>query len=775
MRTRDLRALEFDKVLALITALAVSEPGRRRVESIAPATDPGEVRASLRATAELVELRAHAGSIPIGEFRDQTRLFGVAAMEGATLDGKSLLDIRQFVLAARHVEAFLRSRSERFPAVAGLAASLLAPKELADALLKALADDGGLLDDASRELKRLRTRLRDERAELEQRLGRMLDQTGMQPFLTDHLVTVRNRRFVLPMKPNYAERLEGIVQDRSVSGETLFVEPLWAVELNNRLMMIEREVEAEERRILGQLTSMVRSYLPQLRITYDAMVALDALNARAAFAERYRCVEPEIADSGIRLAGARHPLLMASGRAVVPIDLEIAPDRHGIVISGPNTGGKTVALKTIGLLCLMAQSGVMIPAEHGTRLMAFRSICADIGDEQSIEADLSTFSAHIANLAGMMRDLKEPALVILDEPGAGTDPAEGGALTIGLIRYLAVRRCVFAIATHSTAVKLYAYSGADLESAAVDFDERNLTPRFTIRPHTIGQSFGLAVAERLGLPSEIIQAAHQARPAGSAELEDALRRLEAQRDQLARQFEESRAREHQREQAHQAALRAAQEMTARAAAERDHIRAEFRRLTADFNREAGRLMAELKSSRRPRAEVRQFVERAAGQIGQLAPEAPVEPADATPLKPGDLVELADSDIQGELLAIEPEKAVIGRGGLRIEVAPGRLRRARHRPKTPAPAAVTVSAPRSTAAEVNLIGMRAPDALRRLEEFLDQAYLTNQSEVRVIHGVGSGALRRAVHEYLSTSPYCTGFHEAEPQSGGAGATIVQIGL
>src|SRR5271170_3863076 len=281
MRTRDLRALEFDKVLGLVTALAVSEPGRRRVQALAPSTDADEVRRRLTATSDLVELRTHAGSLPMGEFKDQNPLFVVAAMEGATLDGKSLLDVRQFVLAARHLEAFLRSRCERFAAVAELARSLLAPKELADALLKALADDGGLLDDASRELKRLRTRLRDERAELETRLGRMLDHTGMQPFLTDHLVTIRNRRFVLPMKPNYAERLEGIVQDRSVSGETLFVEPLWAVDLNNRLMMLEREVEAEERRILAHLTRMIRGYGTELRMTFEAMVELDALNARA--------------------------------------------------------------------------------------------------------------------------------------------------------------------------------------------------------------------------------------------------------------------------------------------------------------------------------------------------------------------------------------------------------------------------------------------------------------------------------------------------------------
>ena len=267
------------------------------VGALAPSTDPDEVRRRLGATGEMVALRAHAGSLPMRRIQGpgESVVRGRRDGRAPTLDGKSLLEVREFVLAARHLEAFMRSRVRALSAVAELARSLLAPKELADALLKALADDGGLLDDASRELKRLRTRLRDERAELESAVGaHRSTQTGMEPFLTDHLVTIRNRRFVLPMKPNYAERLEGIVQDRSVSGETLFVEPLWAVGLNNRLMMLEREVEAEERRILASSPRWCAATLPQLRMTFEAMVALDALNARADVRGALRqCVEPE--------------------------------------------------------------------------------------------------------------------------------------------------------------------------------------------------------------------------------------------------------------------------------------------------------------------------------------------------------------------------------------------------------------------------------------------------------------------------------------------------
>src|SRR5258708_11013493 len=425
MREQDLTALEYDKVVALVREFAVSEPGRRAVAALRPSIEAAAVRERLRTTAEMAGLRARSGSVPIDDFDDQREHLLGAAPEDAVLNGISLVRIRDFVLASRTAVAFLLSRGEARPQVAAIVQNLVAPKELADAMLRTLADDGGILDDASPELKRIRTRLRDERLELETRLARSLNTAGMDPFVSDYIVTVRNRRFVLPLKLNYSERLEGIVQDRSVSGETLFVEPMWAVELNNRLMMLEREVEAEERRILMHLTAMIRGYGAELRMTFEAMVALDALNARAIFAERLRCIEPvlgEFGESGLELIEARHPLLMSATRDVVPIDVRIAAGLHGIVISGPNTGGNTVALKTIGLLALMAQAGLLIPARAGSRIIVFRSIFADIGDEQSIEASLSSFAAHIANLSAMAPALEDPGLAILEQPGRGTDP-----------------------------------------------------------------------------------------------------------------------------------------------------------------------------------------------------------------------------------------------------------------------------------------------------------------------------------------------------------------
>jgi DNA mismatch repair protein MutS2 len=779
MRERDLKSLEFDKVIHLVMDLCASAPGRETTAAIHPSIEAAEVRERLRATAEMVELRSHSGSLPINEFTDQRPYILAAARAGAILGGEALVKVRDFIVGARHVAGFLRSRVERFPQVARIVRNLLAPKELADAMLGALSDDGAILDDASPELKRLRSRLRDERAELETRLLRSLNASGMESFVSDYLVTIRNRRFVLPMKLNYAERFEGIVQDRSVSGETLFVEPMWAVELNNRLMMLEREAEAEENRILARLTAMVGGYAPELRMTFDAMVALDALNARAIFAERFKCVEPEVVEEGIDFAGARHPLLMTSGREVIPIDVRIGPGQRGIVISGPNTGGKTVALKTIGLLSLMTQAGMLIPALAGSKATVFRSVFADIGDEQSIESNLSSFSGHITNLSDIIKSLVEPALVILDEPGAGTDPVEGAALAIGLMNHLGTRRCMLAIATHSTAVKLHAYSQAGFEASAVDFDADRLAPLYRLKPHTIGQSYGLAVARRLGLPEEIIHAAEQSMGAGRIELTEALKRLDAERANLNAEAEKLRAREASMAEAEKEAIDAAEKAGERAEYERKKLRAEGAELIDEMRRDGAALMDDLKSRVKSRTDLKGFITTASAKIEKLAPESRAQPESDAPLKVGDNVEIGD--IRGELIVLEPARAVISRGGLRIEVAPERLRRSaaapvsESRPAAAKTATVTFSVEGGEHNELNLIGMRTTDALRKLEEFLDTAFLTNRAEVRIVHGIGSGALRKAVAEYLGTSPYCASFRVAEPHHGGAGATIVQMNL
>jgi DNA mismatch repair protein MutS2 len=421
---------------------------------------------------------------------------------------------------------------------------------------------------------------------------------------------------------------------------------------------------------------------------------------------------------------------------------------------------------------------MLIPALAGSKATVFRSVFADIGDEQSIESNLSSFSGHIANLSEIIRSLVEPALVILDEPGAGTDPAEGAALAIGLMDHLGTRHCMLAIATHSTAVKLHAYSQAGFEAAAVDFDAEHLAPLYRLKPHTIGQSYGLAVARRLGLPEEIIRAAEQSMGAGTKELTDTLKRLDAERAKLNAQLEKLRERELNLAQTEQDVLDRAEKTRERAELERKRLRAEVADLIEELRRDGATLMDELKSRAKSRTDLKGFITHAAAKLESLAPAADVASESDAPLKVGDSVEVGD--IRGELIVLEAGRAVISRGGLRIEVAPERLRRSAAtiselRPARAKEPAVTFSVETGERNELNLIGMRTTDALRKLEEFLDNAFLTNRAEVRIVHGIGSGALRKAVAEYLGTSPYCASFRGAEPHHGGAGATIVQMNL
>ncbi len=774
IRERDLLVLEFDKVIRRLRDFAVSEPGRRTIESLRPATNGEQVRTRLRASAEMAALRAQAGPLPLSEFAAQTPLLLAAAREGAVLDGRALVTVRDFARVARAVHGFLRSHLTHYPLIAALAANVVVPADLLNALVKALADDGALVDDASPQLSRLRNRLREERLELEARLLSFSQRPAIEPVVSDRIVAIRNRRFVLPLKLNYAEKVEGVVQDRSISGETLFVEPAWAVAMNNRLMMLEREVEAEERRILAELTGLVRTSRAELEMSFRTLVSFDALNARAVFAELYRCSEPQIVEWGLELRGARHPILLIGGHEVVPIDVAVSEGQRAIVISGPNTGGKTAALKTVGLLCAMAQAGLLIPAEPTTRLPVFQTIFADIGDQQSLEASLSTFSAHIMNLRELLSALDVPALIILDEPGAGTDPAEGGALTIGLIEYLRAFRCLIAIATHSMSVKLYAQGRDDIELAAVDFDTDRLIARYQLRPHTIGPSYGIEVARRLGLPAEIIQGALAVLPAQNALLDQALRRLEEERRQLAARAGELEQREAEAQRRRREMLDETEQSRARLDQERGRLHARAEELLAELNRQATDLLAELKAGRKRRAEVTAFAAQTRKELGQLTAGRAATTAPPAQLKVGDPVELQDTNIRGELISLEPGRAVLSRAGMRIEVAPERLRPATRRPTEPQTAKVSVELAPSDDFELNLTGMRVGEALRKLEQFLDQAYLSApQHEVRIIHGHGTGALRKAVHDYLKSSPYCASFSETEPYAGGPAITAVRL--
>ena len=779
MRPRDLVALEFPRVCVRVADFAASAVGKQACHILEPTTDRATAELGLERTWQCFQLLEQHGNPPLSPFPDVRAHLRAAAHEGIVLDGKALVEVRTLLEAVRTVGAFFRRHVDKTSALADIPVELLPLPTVESSLARALDHDGNVLDQASDELAGIRTTIRRLRDRLTKRLESLVSNRSLTDTVADTYVTLRNNRFVVPIRAGALGRLPGVVQDRSVSGETFFVEPLFAVELNNQLLMAVREEEAIIRRILGDLTALVGAQHEAIASRVTALAAVDCLNARAQFSRSYQCTRPTFTDGAIRVRDARHPGLLFTGRPVTPVDLTLPADHHVLVIAGPNTGGKTVALKTLGLCALMAQSGLLIPAADGAGLPFVPAVFADMGDDQNIERDLSTFSAHIANLCEICAAECVGPLVLLDEPGVGTDPEEGAALAIGLIEHLEQLGARVMLTTHYTPVKLFALGRATCTLAAVDFDVDSLTPRYRLVYDSFGRSLGLPIARRLGLPEPVLAAAMAIQPEQSRAFATALEQLETTRRQLEGRLATAAAHTSDlaaQETESQQLLTTLRER--RQAAWREGLR-EARDFVRDLKAEGRALLRGLNGVAKERADLERFIREKEHAVAthDTQQSAAAEPAVSPgPLQVGDTVEVGERGIRGELLSVDGARSWIQRGSLRFEVPTPQLRRI-DRPSPAAPA-VHINVPSSdgdTDQEISIIGLRTRDAVRELESFLDRAVQGGQPSVRIVHGVGSGALRQAVHDYLSNSPYCTGFRAGETREGGASVTIAIVNL
>jgi DNA mismatch repair protein MutS2 len=777
VRPRDLDVLGFPKVLDALAALAVSPPGAELCLTREPATNRPAAEHALERQWSFFRLLETSGPLPLASFPDIRESLALASHEGAMLPGDRLVDVRTVLRQVQLVSQFLAARVATAPALADLPPRLHPLPEL-EAALSHMLDDGGVLrDDASPRLAEIRAALRDLRQDIEERLGRLVQSGGESAGIADRYVTIRNNRFVIPVRAATATRMPGVVQDRSASGETLFVEPMFAIDLNNRLLLLGKEEEGEERRLLTLLTAQVGGVRDELARACTALAEVDALHAGVLLARRLHCTCPSFGDSIVDLRRARHPELVLGGQTVVPIDVRLGAGKRALVVSGPNTGGKTVSLKTLGLLTLMARAGLLIPADEGSIVPWVEGVFTDLADDQSIERNLSTFSSHVVNLVDIFRQLEPPALVLLDEPGGGTDPEEGAALAVALIARLIAAEVLVAAATHYAPVKLYALNEPRVELVAVDIDPVSFTPRYRLVYGSVGESLGLAMARRLRLPGEIIDAAEAGREAASRELATAIARLESHR----RRFEDERAAiaEERRALAELEAERATlvAELTEgrrqRWSAELEEARAFVRDLKAE-----GRATLEILRRREPNATqiLAEFSSKATAAIAARAAEiTSPEPSDDEPPMPGDSVEVRGTSIRGELIEIQGETARLRSGALTFQAPMANLRR--RLPDAPAAkrGAITRRSPASddVPRELNLVGMRVREAVDRLEQFLDRAQSAGVDSVRLIHGLGTGALKRAITEFLARTTYATSFHDAEPNAGGPGVTIASL--
>lgn len=791
MRLRDLEVLAFPAVLDALAALAVSAPGAEACRALRPAGERARAEEALACQWSVFRIAETSGPIPLAAFPDVREALALAGHEGAILAGERLVEVRTVLRQARTARQFLAPKVAEHPAIGHLPRRLETFPEIETSLSRMLDDAGLLLDTASPRLGELRLLLRDMRQELETRLQRLVSRDAADDRMADRYVTVRNNRFVVPMKAAAAPQIDGVVQDRSASGETLFVEPLFAIELNNRLLLARKEEEAEELRLLSLLTAQIGAVRHEIRATLGALTELDRLAAGAAFARRYSCTAPRFADDTVDLREARHPELLIAGRPVVPIDVRLGEGRRALVLSGPNTGGKSVALKTLGLLTALAHAGMLIPAADGSTVPFVTAIFTDLGDAQSIERNLSTFSSHVVNLIEIFGILTPPALVLLDEPGVGTDPDEGAALAIALIDHCIGAGALVAATTHYAPVKLYASDDPRVELAAVDVDPVRFAPRYRLLYGSLGESLGLAMARSLGLPATVLAEAEARRGTSARQLADAITKLEASRRRHEQEHEaiveERRALAELERERSQLLAELRDRRRAQWSTELDDARAFVRQLKAE-----GREMLEVVRRRPPNAAralgefVREREEAIATRIAEITEVA--APTDVPPVV-GAEVEVRGSTIRGELAEITGDTARVQRGAVSFRVplaqlravatpagrrasAPTAQQRARHE-GTQHSGTRYVEGLDNAPSEIRLIGLRATEALDRLGRFLDRAQTIGIPTVRIVHGIGSGALKRAVAEYLAASSYCTRFADADPAQGGAGVTVAQL--
>ena len=762
-----LETLEFPAALERVAEHAAGPLGAARVRSRRPVADADAIRAALAQVAELAALLLRDDDIRAEPVPDIAPALDLLGVPGSVLDGAALGGLGRALVAARIVAAHLGRLADHAPRTAALRAAVPA-KELETRLSQSLDPEGQVLDGASRGVARARRAVREARHRLVERLAAILGALDPSERAPDAAVTVRGGRYVIPVRGTAWAKVGGIVHDESATGSTLFVEPPEAIGLGNALREHEAEEQREVLQVLRDLTELLRPVRESIAAAWEMCIAFDDLCARARYAVLVNGFAPTIGTGPLAVHDGRHPLLVASppdplstsgrgGTDVVPFDLILAPDEFTVLVSGPNTGGKTVLIKAVGLLCLMAQSGIVPPIGPQSTLPVFDGVFADIGDRQSIAASLSTFSAHVAVLKDILERAESGSLVLLDEIGSGTDPAEGAALAAAVLKTLTRRRAVTLATTHLGALKQLATETVGIVNASLQFDAETLTPTFRLLKGVPGRSYGLAIARRLGIAGEVLDIAERAVPDRERTLDALLATVEVRARELeARERELAAGEQRVREDA------------ARVDARGEEVAGREREVTA---RARGLEQAARDQTRAYLLEARKKVEEALGRARAAVDEATAKEARR-------LVEQAidETDVRETGETRETGKGK-GETWLSLEELKSRRQEPASAPRRPpSPARPPAGAGHSTTTattEISLRGLRADEAEARLIKALDEAVLADLPYLRVIHGKGTGALRQLVHDLLSADTRVARFGFAPPNQGGHGVTIVEF--
>lgn len=781
MNAQTYQTLEYDQFREQLGAWCSNSLGRRRLQALEPATEISEIRARAALGREFQDL-LRICSIPLGGIED------IGPLLQDIQHSHEIPEAGDLHLLARFLEAVSRLREfsgdlerEQFPRLLELFAGLFACADLRSRIELCIDANGRITDEASAQLRKIRRDIKIARGRVQRHLERYLKRPEFRDVVVDQLVTVRQDRFVIPLRSNFRGKIDGVVQGHSASGGTFYVEPTEVVEFNNQLASMRAAEREEEYRILRDIDALVRARLDALETNARILGQIDLQVALATYADKCggSFLEPD-SRPGMLLEQLRHPLL---GEDAVPVDVRLESPVRALLITGPNTGGKTLAIKAAGLAVLCCNAGIPVLCQEGaSRLAFFDSVYADIGDEQSIEQSLSTFSSHVVNIARIAREAGERSLVLLDELGSGTDPEEGAPLGVGILHAFLQRRCHLLATTHLGALKRWAMSEPAVRSAAVAFDLASLQPEYRLLYDRQGESGALLIAERYGLDADIVQRARLFR---EEQLTEGLRTIES----LERQLEGYRKREaefrEQREALESRLQQLDREQRARVAAaqrERDRALEEADRILREVRVESERYRKSMKKSAVASADRERFdqLRRDVGDRAQQVRRGRLEPLMGDP-QPGDLVHLERMGKDGRVIAVRGRQVEVDLSGMRVQVKRDQLFAPRDPDRSRAQSSATPQTSedhgiRSADAkpELKLIGMTRDEAIPELERYLAAVALSSYPRVRIIHGLGTGRLKRAVQEYLrqAGAPW-SNFRAGEAHEGGLGATVIEL--
>lgn len=781
MDQRNLTRLEYPKIISLLQNCTTFGISREIAGELKPSTDREQIlRAQVETSEAKLVLRLEP-DLPLGGMRDIRRLLRKTAI-GGIMEPSELLEIGDMLFSMRRLKLFFRDKAETYPIISELAGNLCALRELEDRIKDSIEPGGEVADKASPELRRLRQRTRDLQVSLKDKMDSIIRSAEFQKYLQEPIVTMRGDRYVVPVKQEYRSHFPGIIHDQSASGATLFIEPVAAVEKNNELRQVMAEEKQEIIRILTQLTNQVMAFLDEISSGVDTAGTIDFLIAKGKLSHQMDAGEPLINQKQkISLNGARHPLL--KGKAV-PINVRLGDDFGILVITGPNTGGKTVALKTVGLLILMAQSGLHIPAESGSETGIFTRVFADIGDEQSIEQSLSTFSSHMTNIIRIVDEVDHRSLALFDELGAGTDPTEGAALAMAILDYLNQKQVRVIATTHYSELKAFAFNRPGVENASVEFDISTLRPTYKLNIGQPGSSSAFEIAARLGLSADIVSVARQSLSKEDIQVTELIRELEDNR----RNSELDRAEAVRLKQDLQRLRKEyedkIQQLSAKRAEVMDKARSEAGEMLRKARLEADSLIQEIKDAA-ARANDRQalsYAQNARSKLKKLRYEQDEAEITTAPgyvpeeVRPGQEVFLPKYNQQGYVVSGADGNGIaivqVGIMKMNLPLTELRLQKAKQVIETGAPKVMAGKA-KEIKTELDLRGLMVDEALEAVEKYLDDAYLAGLPKAYLIHGKGTGALRKAITGLLAGHRFVKNHRLGEYGEGGTGVTVVEL--